>query len=151
MWRFLTRRSHDRAHLNQDTLKKRRSRDEGAWESGLTNQIASIDNVGTTAVATLTVTALGTAQGVALLTDLFSDVTHSGARSLVLDIQNLQHMDSVCMGCLIKALNNAVSGGGRIVLVNTDGHVHDLFRLTRLDRLFPICHDVPSALATIEK
>ncbi len=151
MWRFLTRRSHDRAHLNQDTLKERRSRDDGAWESGLTNRIANIDNVGTTAVATLTVTTLGTAKGVALLTNLFSDVSHSGARSLVLDIQNLEYMDSVCLGCLIKALNHAVHDGGRIAVVNAEGNIQDLFRIARMDRLFPICHDVPTALAAIER
>ena len=48
-------------------------------------------------------------------------------------------------------LNHAINDGGRIAVVNTEGNVQNLLRVTRIDRLFPICHDVPSALATIER
>lgn len=125
--------------------------DKQAWGSVVNNSIAKIDRIGATAVATLTVTELSTYEGVAMLSELFSDVTHSGASSFVLDIQNLEFLDSVCLGCLVKALNHAVSDGGRIAVVNTDGNVQDLLRIACLDRLFPICHDVPSALAAIER
>ena len=126
-------------------------RDNDAWGSSRNSSIAKLDRIGPTAVATLTVTELSTSEGVALLSDLFDDVTHSGASSLVLDIQNLEYMDSVCLGCLIKALNHAVHGGGRIAVVNAEGNIQDLFRIARMDRLFPICHDVPTALAAIER
>jgi hypothetical protein len=43
------------------------------------------------------------------------------------------------------------SSGGRIALANTVGRVAYLFRLTRLDRVFPICKDVMSAIEAIEK
>ena len=125
--------------------------DRDAWGSTRNSSIAKLDRIGPTAVATLTVTELSTSEGVALLSDLFDDVTHSGASSLVLDIQNLEYMDSVCLGCLIKALNHAVHGGGRIAVVNAEGNIQDLFRVARMDRLFPICHDVSTALAAIER
>ena len=83
--------------------------------------------------------------------ELFDDVSRSGARSLVLDVQNLEYVDSACLGCLVQALNNAIAGGGRIALVNTEGTVQELLRVTQLDRLFPICHDVPTALTAIER
>jgi len=122
-----------------------------AWSPVTNNAIATIDHIGPTAVATLTVTALATTEGVGLLLELFDDVSHSGARSLVLDVQNLEFVDSACLGCLVQALNNAIAQGGRIALVNTEGAVQELLRATRLDRLFPICHDVPAALTAIER
>ena len=126
-------------------------REKDAWGAVHDSSIAKIDRIGPTAVATLTVTELSTYEGVALLSELFNDVTQSGASSLVLDIQNLEYMDSVCLGCLVKALNHAVHDGGRIAVVNAEGNVQNLFRVSRVDRLFPICHDVPSALAAIER
>ncbi len=122
-----------------------------AWASNVNNGIATIDRIGPTAVATLTVASLSTQEGVTLLMELFDEVSQFGAQSLVLDLQNLEYLDSVCLGCLVQALNHAVQGGGRIALVNTDGNVQHLFRVTQLNRLFPICHDVPTALTAIER
>ncbi len=122
-----------------------------AWSPITNNAIATIDRIGPTAVATLTVTALSTSEGVGLLLELFDDVSQTGARSLVLDVQNLEYVDSACLGCLVQALNNAIADGGRIALVNTEGAVQELLRVTQLDRLFPICHDVPTALTAIER
>lgn len=124
---------------------------EHTWTRNAGNPIATIDRIGPTAVATVTVPALATQRGVSLLTDLFDEVSHSGAQSLVLDLQNLEFMDSVCLGCLVQALNHAAKGGGRIALVNTDSNVQELFRVTQLNRLFPVCHDVPTALTAIER
>ena len=122
-----------------------------AWASNVNNGIATIDRIGPTAVATLTVDSLSTQEGVTLLMELFDEVSQFGAQSLVLDMQNLEYLDSVCLGCLVQALNHAVQGGGRIALVNTDSNVQHLFRVTQLNRLFPICHDVPTALTAIER
>ncbi len=124
---------------------------DNAWASNVNNGIATIDRIGPTAVATLTVPSLSTNEGVNLLMELFDEVSQFGAQSLVLDLQNLEYLDSVCLGCLVQALNHAVQGGGRIALVNTDGNVQHLFRVTQLNRLFPICHDVPTALTAIER
>ncbi len=124
---------------------------EHTWASNVNNGIATIDRIGPTAVATLTVPSLSTNEGVSLLMELFDEVSQFGAKSLVLDLQNLEYLDSVCLGCLVQALNHAVQGGGRIALVNTDGNVQHLFRVTQLNRLFPICHDVPTALTAIER
>ncbi len=147
MWTPFSRTSHRRS-LKARTASRS---DKHAWARNVSSSIATIDRIGPTAVATLTVTALATSHGVGMLMELFDDVSQSGARSLVLDLQNLEFMDSVCLGCLVQALNHAVQGGGRIALVNTDSNVQELFRITQLSRLFPVCHDVPSALTAIER
>ena len=143
MWTPFSRRSPKARTVSRSNKQ--------AWAGNAGSSIATIDRIGPTAVATLTVTALVTSRGVGLLMELFDDVSQSGARSLVLDLQNLEFMDSVCLGCLVQALNHAVQDGGRIALVNTDSNVQELFRITQLSRLFPVCHDVPSALTAIER
>ncbi len=147
MWTPFSRRSLRRSRIARTASRS----DKPAWARNANSSIATIDHIGPTAVATLTVTALSTAHGVGLLMGLFDDVSQSGARSLVLDLQNLEFMDSVCLGCLVQALNHAVQDGGRIALVNTDSNVQELFRITQLNRLFPVCHDVPAALTAIER
>jgi anti-anti-sigma factor len=115
------------------------------------NIIATIDFIGPVAVATLTVTELTQDDGVVQLTELLDDLAQSGAKHFVLDVCNVQHMDSSCLGCLVEALNRMAADGGRIALVNADHSVAYLFRMTRLDRVFPICSDVMAALKAMER
>jgi len=122
-----------------------------AWTPHVHTDTATIDKIGTTAVATLTVKELVRAEGLNVLTELFRDITDCQVTALVLDLQNLQFMDSMCLGCLVQSLNNAINRGGKIAMVNGEGRLLDLFRLARLDRLFPICPDVNSALAAVER
>jgi anti-anti-sigma factor len=125
--------------------------DSAAWAPNTASPIATIDHLGPTAVATLTVSALAKSEGVAGLMGLFQAVSRSGARCFVLDIQNLEYMDSACLGCLVKALNFAIADGGRIALANADAGIQGLFRTTALDRRFPIYQNVASALTGIER
>jgi anti-anti-sigma factor len=60
-------------------------------------------------------------------------------------------MDSACLGCLVEALNKLASSGGKIALANTANSVQYLFKMTQLDRVFPICSDVMAALAALER
>jgi anti-sigma B factor antagonist len=115
------------------------------------NSIAEINRIGPTAVATFTVTELTQEHGVTMLSDLLDDLSASGATHFVLDIQNVQFMDSACLGCLVEALNRLAKSGGKIALANTATSVQSLFRMTQLDRVFPICPDVMAALTAVEK
>ena len=115
------------------------------------NRIAQVQRIGDSAVATLTVTELTQEQGVVMLTELLDELEQTGATHFVLDIQNVQFMDSACLGCLVEALNKMARTGGRIALANTANRVQYLFRMTQLDRVFPICADVMAALAAVER
>jgi anti-anti-sigma factor len=114
-------------------------------------EIAEVQMMGEIAVVTFTVDALSLEHGVALLADVLDDLVESGVRHLVLDIQNVRHMDSACVGCMVEALNRLARSGGRIALANPGSSVAYLFRLTRLDRVFPICSDVMAAVNIIER
>lgn len=114
-------------------------------------EIAEVEMIGEIAVATITVETLSLDYGVVLLADVLDDLVDSGIRHLVLDIQNVRHMDSACVGCMVETLNKLAHSGGRIALANPGANVSYLFRLTRLDRVFPVCGDVMAAVNTIER
>jgi anti-sigma B factor antagonist len=113
--------------------------------------IADIDLMGATAVATITASELSLQNGAEQLADLLHELSETGARHFVLDTQNVQYMDSACVGCLVEALNRLAAKGGKIALANADRNVQSLFRMTRLDRVFPICSDVMAAINAVER
>lgn len=119
--------------------------------------IAKFDQLGQTLVATLTVGTLSGADSgdlAGLLTEriaMSGDADHPAVRHVVLDLQNVQYMDSMCIGVLVELLTRLREGGGRIALVNTAHNVEYLFKLTRLDRVFPICRDVMKAIEVVER
>jgi anti-sigma B factor antagonist len=115
------------------------------------SSIAEVEIVGGVAIGTFTVTELTRDGGVESLCALLESLYESGARHIVLDIQNVQHMDSACLGVLVESLNQLTARGGRIALANAAHSVQYLFRLTRLDRVFPICGDVMAALNSVER
>jgi anti-sigma B factor antagonist len=125
--------------------------DQPVTSSVIHNKIAQVQRMGQSAVATLTVTELTQEQGVQMLTELLDELEQTGAIHFVLDIQNVQFMDSACLGCLVQALNRMARTGGRIALANTANSVQYLFRMTQLDRVFPICSDVMAALTAVER
>jgi anti-sigma B factor antagonist len=115
------------------------------------NRIADVQLMGTTAVATVTVTELSHDSGAHQLADLLTELADTGAEDFILDLHAVQFMDSACLGCLVEALNRLAAQGGRIALANGNHSVQYLFRLTRLDRVFVICPDVMSALQQMER
>jgi anti-sigma B factor antagonist len=114
-------------------------------------EIAEVEMIGEIAVATITMEELTLEGGVMLLADMLDDLVASGIRHLVLDIQNVRYMDSACVGCMVETLNKLTRSGGRIALANPASSVAYLFRLTRLDRVFPICGNAMAAVNTIER
>ena len=121
-------------------------------------QRATYDRLGQTLVATPTVGTISGPDAAALASELceqIHDAHHgpeaTGIRHIVLDLQNVQYMDSMCVGVLVELLTTLKEAGGRIALVNASSNVEYLFKLTRLDRVFPICRDVMKAIEVVER
>ncbi|MGI9013552.1 MAG: STAS domain-containing protein [Phycisphaerales bacterium] len=115
------------------------------------HQMADVERLGQAAIVTLTITELIGLEAAQQLTEMLEEVTASGAENLVLDVQNIQIMDSASLSELIKTAQALRRRGGRIALVNADRSVQYLFKLTKLDRMFPVCNDVMAALKTMER
>ena len=116
----------------------------------LHHDVAEVEFIGSTVVATLTVTELSQTHGIDRLADLMHDLADSGARKIVLDIQNVEIMDSACLAWLVKSLNWLAARGGRIALANAVHQVQQVFKISRLDRMFPVCSNVMAAMAAVE-
>jgi anti-anti-sigma factor len=77
-------------------------------------------------------------------------MNHPGVKNLVLDLQNVDYLDSCCLNMLIVLLKMVREGGGRIALASAQRSIAVLFKLTRLDSLFPVHRDVLSAIAHVD-
>jgi anti-sigma B factor antagonist len=64
---------------------------------------------------------------------------------LVLDMSQIEFVDSSGLGCLVACFRKASKLGGDIKLAKVQDSVKSLFELTRLHRLFEIHDDVMSA------
>lgn len=126
--------------------------------------LATYDRLGQTMVGTPLVQSLTGADAAALATELCDRIylachetdeksgdAKAGVRHVVLDLQNVQYMDSMCVGVLVELLTMLKEAGGNIALVNASGNIEYLFKLTRLDRVFPICRDVMKAIDVVER
>jgi hypothetical protein len=129
-------------------------------------KLANYDRLGQTLVGTPTVATLTGPDAGELAAELCEQIyakgqpgadggdgaaAPAGVRHIVLDLQNVQYMDSMCVGVLVELLTTLKEAGGRIALVNASANVEYLFKLTRLDRVFPICRDVMKAIEAVER
>lgn len=107
--------------------------------------------MGATIVATLTDLELCGDAGAAKLDDMLDTLHQSGCTNFILDLLNVRLIDSCCLGTMVQTANRLAAEGGKIALVNPAHSVEQLFRLTRLDRVFTIHKDVMTALEALDR
>lgn len=122
--------------------------------------LATYDRLGQTVVATIGVENVSGPDASELAAEISAqlfllnkdEVTgESLVRHVVIDFQNVQYIDSMCIGVLVELLTKLRDHGGRIAFVNAEHNLECLFKLTRLDRVFPMCRDVMKAIEVIER
>lgn len=160
--RSKSRAMHNSPVLSDDTLRALRKADD-LGQMTPANELARYDTLGQTLIGIVVMQALSGADAERLCEELAArfrgDLHVTGAvpgsaprpRHLVLDLQNVEYMDSGAIGSLVSLLTQLHKLGGNIALVNTHRNVQFLFKLTRLDRLFPICTDVLKAIERVER
>jgi anti-sigma B factor antagonist len=65
--------------------------------------------------------------------------------SVVLDMRDLDFIDSTGLGVLVGALRRVRSAGGEIRLADLPPGIHRVFSVTGLDQVFPIFASVDAA------
>ena len=73
-----------------------------------------------------------------LLRDACIDLVRLGHRDLVLDLESMALIDSFALGVLVSALKRARALGGDLRLICNQGHIHRIFAVTGLDKLFTV-------------
>lgn len=70
---------------------------------------------------------------------------------LIIDIQNVDSIDSQGVGVLIKARNDLVASHGRVVLIGVTGRVASVLRISGLDSYLPIAPTEFQAIKLLEE
>ena len=104
-----------------------------------TRQVGAITVVDITGRITL-------GEGNVILREIIRDLAENGKKSVVLNLGEVQYMDSSGVGELVKAHTTTKSHGGQLKLANLNKRVHDLLEMTRLSTIFDIQKDESSAI-----
>jgi anti-sigma B factor antagonist len=73
------------------------------------------------------------------------DGTEKGKRDLIVDLTQLEFLDSTGLGALIGAHRRATEHGGSVRLIVNDGPIARLLNITGLMRIFAVYHSVEDA------
>jgi anti-sigma B factor antagonist len=63
---------------------------------------------------------------------------HEGCHNLILDLRNVNYLDSAGLGALAQAYTSCRRRGGRVVFVNVRGKNKELLRVTKLLTVFEV-------------
>ena len=74
-----------------------------------------------------------------------TDATEKGKRELVVDLTQLEFLDSTGLGALIGAHRRATEHGGSLRLIVSDGPISRLLTITGLIRVFAVYHSLEDA------
>ena len=76
-------------------------------------------------------------------------IEESGKVNLVLDFQNVQFLSSAVLGLLIRISKKVYEYDGQLRLCNISRKIHEIFKITRLTKIFEIYEDVDSAIDSL--
>jgi len=85
-------------------------------------------------------------EGNVILREVVRDLADKGAKAIVLNLGEVQYIDSSGIGELVKAHTTIRNQGGHLKLTNLNKRVNDLLQLTRLSAVFDIQKDETSAI-----
>jgi anti-sigma B factor antagonist len=83
------------------------------------------------------------------LSTLLADVLTRGVTSLILDLTEVEFIDSTGLSVLLNVLRRLTQRGGQLVIVCTNPTVLRLFEITRLETTFDIVPTRDDALARL--
>ncbi len=109
-----------------------------------------IEQVGNIAIATVVTPLLSSGEGQEVISELTDRMRYNNARHFILDLKEVEFMDSSFIGSLVSLLQDVEHVRGRIALCNCQENVAFLFKVTRLDTVFPMFESVEDAREELE-
>ena len=89
-------------------------------------------------------------EGSVQLRDSIRDLIGKGQRRILLDLGDVNYIDSSGLGELVSAYTSAKNQGATVKLLKLTKKVHDLLQLTKLYTVFDIYDDEASAIASFK-
>jgi len=88
-------------------------------------------------------------EGNVMLRDIVRELADKGNKKIVLNLGEVQYVDSSGVGELVKTHTTVRNQGGQLRLVNLSKRVNDLLQMTRLSAVFDIERDEASAIRSL--
>ncbi len=89
-------------------------------------------------------------EGSVQLRDAIRDLIAKGQRRILLDLGEVNYIDSSGLGELVSAYTTVKNQGANLKLLKLTKKVHDLLQLTKLYTVFDIYDDEASAIASFK-
>ncbi len=89
-------------------------------------------------------------EGSVQLRDAIRDLISKGQKSILLNLGNVNYIDSSGLGELVSAFTTAKNQGADVKLLQLTKKVHDLLQLTKLYTVFDVKDDEASAIASFK-
>jgi anti-sigma B factor antagonist len=86
---------------------------------------------------------------VALEHSILPIIEQAGVPNIVLNFENVKFLSSAVLGLLIRISKKIYQRNGQLKLCCINPKIFEIFRITRLDRVFDICEDVEIAVGTL--
>jgi anti-sigma B factor antagonist len=90
-------------------------------------------------------------EGSAAIRELVRDLLEKGRRKILLNLAEVEYIDSSGLGSMVSAFTSARNQGGELKLVYLTKKVHDLLQMTRLFTVFDIVEDEMAGIKSFDK
>lgn len=90
-------------------------------------------------------------EGSVQLREAIRDLISKGQKSILLNLGDVNYIDSSGIGELVSAYTTARNQGGELKLLNLTKKVHDLLQITKLYTVFDVKDDEASAISSFSK
>jgi anti-sigma B factor antagonist len=87
-------------------------------------------------------------EGSALLRETVKDLLGKGKKKILLNLADVNYIDSSGIGELVTAFTTARNHGGEVKLLHLTKKVHDLLQITKLYTVFDVHNDEVAAAAS---
>ena len=87
-------------------------------------------------------------EGSAALREMVRDLLTKGQKRIVLNLGEVNYIDSSGIGELVSGYTTVKNQGGELKLLNLTRKVHDLLQITKLFTVFDVHNDERSALSS---
>lgn len=77
-------------------------------------------------------------------------VTQKKSPKIIINLAGVTYMDSSGVATMVEGLQRTNAYNGRFILVNLGPGVHEVFELSRLDKVFKIFDDITEAIKQLE-
>ena len=90
-------------------------------------------------------------EGSVQLRDAVRDLLSKGSKNILLNLGDVNYIDSSGIGELVSAFTTVRNQGGELKLLNLTKKVHDLLQITKLYTVFDIKDDEATAIKAFSK